>query len=250
VTQLPDWRLIVPYYDNPRMLELQRRNWDRYCGELRRSLRIIVVDDCSPEPAAPILEGCRADVEVYRLAEDIPWNMHQCRNIGAKEACSRRENLWLFMTDMDTLLTPEAAYTMMSKPLDPWKHYTVARAFAPDFLQHKTHVNTFLVQHAPFWMVNGYDVDLTPAGSGGYGGDHQFLHQLRILAAPEHRGDVMTIGFGRRSIDGAPIFPDADTQAFDRIAWQAKFEKALKAKEASGDMRSIDPIRVAYERVL
>lgn len=248
--ELPGWCLIVPYYDNPRMLERHRRNFDRYSGALGRSLRIIVVDDCSPQPAAPILEGCQADVRVYRVAEDIPWNMHQCRNIGAKEACDPSENLWLFFTDMDIMLTPEAAYTMMSKPLDPFKHYTVARAFAPDYVHHKVHINTFLVKHAPFWFINGYDIDLTPAGGGGYGGDHQFLHQLRVLTDHEHLADVVTVGYGRSSREGAPVLPDADTNSLDRAHWAAKFREALEAKETSGDFRSRDPIRVPYERVL
>lgn len=250
MNELPRWCIIVPYYDNPHMLKLQRRNFDRFRGALARSLRIIVVDDCSPRPAAPILDGCKADVRVYRVAEDIPWNMHQCRNIGAKEACDPSENRWLFFTDMDVMLTPEAAYTMMSKPLDPFKHYTVGRAFAPDFMHHKTHINTFLVKHAPFWFINGYDIDLTPAGGGGYGGDHQFLHQLQVLTEHEHLRDVMAVGYGRSSREGAPGLPDADTNSSDRDQWAAKFEKALRTKEMSGDLRSLNPIRVDYERVL
>jgi len=250
VGELPQWRMIIPYYDNPHMLERQRRNFDRYCGALRESLRIIVVDDCSPTPAEPILRGCTADLRVYRVTEDIPWNNHQCRNIGAREACGPGQDSWLFFTDMDVMLTPEAAYTMMARSLSPAKHYTVSRTFAPDFSHRKTHINTFLVRYGAFWVVNGYDVDLTPAGSGGYGGDHQFLHQLRVITDHEHLTDVVALGFGRSAIDGTPVLPDADTAAFDRIQWRAKFEKALKAKEAAGDLRSLDPIRVPYERVL
>lgn len=247
---LPYCRMIVPYFDNPGMLELQRTNWDRLEGELRHKFRIIVVDDCSPQPAAPILQKCKADVRVYRLLERIPWNMHQCRNIGAKVACLPMENMWLFFTDIDIMVTPEAAFTMLSKQLDPGKYYTVERTFAPDFSERKRHANTFLVKHAAFWQVNGYDLDLTPVGGGGYGGDNQFIRQLAAIVKHEHLSDVVTIGYGRRTREGKPVLPDADTTSLDRAEWHEKYKRALKSKKLSGDMRSINPIRTKYERVL
>lgn len=246
----PQCRLIVPYYNNPGMLELQRANWDRYEGELKNAFRVLVIDDCSDTPAAEILKGCRIKPRVYRVEERIPWNMHQCRNIGAKEACTSMENHWLFLTDVDIMLTPEAAYTMLSHELNPSKHYTVERTFAPDFTDKKTHVNTFLVKHAAFWLINGYDLDLTPVGGGGYGGDNQFMRQLRVITEHEHMADVTTIGYGRRSRDGEPVIPDADTRDLDRAEWHQKYELALRKKKALGDMRSVHPIRTKYDRVL
>lgn len=243
-------RLIVPYYDNPEMLALQRANWDRFEGELRHSCRVVVVDDCSKHPAADVLKGCKAKPHVYRLDERIPWNMHQCRNIGAKEACTGMENCWLFMTDVDIMLTPEAAFTMLSKELDSAYHYTVERTFAPNFTDRKQHVNTFLVKHSAFWMLNGYDLDLTPVGGGGYGGDNQFMRQLRVITGAKHLDDVITIGYGRRHRDGEPVIPDADTRDLDRAEWHAKYEVALRKKKATGDMRSRNPIRTKYTRVM
>lgn len=243
-------RMIVPYYNNPGMLELQKQNWDRYEGELRHSLRIIVVDDCSSQPAEPILRNCKADVRIYRLEERWPWNMHQCRNIGAKEACKERENMWLFLTDVDIMLTPEAAYTMLNRVLIRDVHYTVERTFAPDFVDRKIHPNTFLCKHNAFWQVNGYDLDLTPVGGGGYGGDNQFMRQLRAITRHVHLEDVVTIGYGRRSREGTPVLPDADTTDLDRAEWAEKYRKALDKKKYTGDFRSIKPIRTPYRRVL
>lgn len=243
-------RMIVPYYNNPGMLEVQKQNWDRYEGELRHSLRILVIDDCSDTPAEPILRNCKADVRVYRLEERWPWNMHQCRNIGAHVACKDRENLWLFFTDVDIMLTPEAAVTMLGRDLHPGAHYTVERTFAPDFVDRKIHPNTFLCKYRAFWQVNGYDLDLTPVGGGGYGGDNQFMRQLRAITHHCHMSDVMTIGYGRRSREGKPILPDADTTDLDRAEWSEKYVKALAKKKNTGDFRSINPIRTAYKRVL
>lgn len=250
MADLPLTRMIVPYYNNPGMLEVQKNNWNRYEGELRHGLRIIVVDDCSSQPALPILADCKADVRVYRLLERWPWNMHQCRNIGAKVACKDRENMWLFFTDIDIMLTPEAAITMLEKDLKDGTHYTVERTFAPDFTARKIHPNTFLCRHHAFWQLNGYDLDLTPVGGGGYGGDNQFMRQLRGITKHVHLEDVVTIGYGRRSREGSPVLPDADTTDLDRAEWAEKYKLALAKKKNTGDFRSFNPIRTAYERVL
>lgn len=241
-------RLVYPYFDNPSMLEHQVENWSRFEGELRDAIRIIVVDDHSSKPALPIIEKCKAPCHVFRLNHRIPWNNHQCRNIGAKEAGPN--NTWMFMSDIDIVLTPEMAYTMLSQPLDAKKYYTFERTFAPDCEFRKTHVNTFLVKRGAFWQVNGYDLDLTPVGGGGYGGDNQFIRQLRGVVQEEHRDDVVLIGFGRSERDGEPVIKDADTTSLDRTEWHEKYKLALAAKKKSGDMRSINPIRTSYTRML
>lgn len=247
---IPQLRLIYPFYNNPGMLELQVKNWNRYEGELRDAVRILVIDDHSDKSPVSILEKCKASVRCFRLLNRYPWNMHQCRNIGAKEACKKEENFWLFMSDIDIILTPEMAYTMMTKQLDTGRHYTMERTFYPDLTDRKTHVNTFLVKHNAFWQVNGYDLDLTPIGGGGYGGDNQFRRQLSVIAPEDHFEDVVLVGYGRRSRDGSAALPDADTTGLDRDSWHDRYVTALKKKKRTGDMRSVRPIRTAYVRTL
>lgn len=246
---IPPCRFIYPYYENPSMLEHQVENWNRYAGELRSAVRVIVVDDCSEKhPAAPIMEHCKIPFRLFRVKERLPWNMHQARNIGAYEACKASENHWLFMSDIDIVLTPEMALTMLEGDLDPKCHYTFERAF-PGTTERKTHPNTFLVKHAAFWQVNGYDLDLTGGYGGGYGGDGEFRRQLNVIAPCKHREDVVLIGYGRRQRDGAPLIPDADTTNYDRNEWQAKYRDAFNRKRKRGDMRSLNPIRARYEQV-
>lgn len=243
-------RLIYPYYNNPKMLEHQVENWSRFSGELRDAIRIIVVDDHSKVSPVPILEKCKAPVHCYRLATKWPWNMHEARNIGAKVASKPSENFWMFMSDIDIVLTPEMAYTMLTKDLNPEKFYTMERTFAPNFIDRKVHPNTFLVKYNAFWQVNGYDLDLTPIGGGGYGGDNQFMRQLRVIVQEEHMDDVVLIGYGRRERSGEPVLPDADTRDLDREEWAVRYRAALERKKKSGDMRSVSPIRTAYTRTL
>lgn len=241
-------RIIVPYFDNPGMLELQVANWNRFEGELRDAIRIIVIDDHSKKSPVPILETCKAPVLCYRMDTRWPWNQHQCRNVGAKVA--GKDNLWLFMTDVDIMLTPEMAYTMLTKELEPGRYYTMERTFYPDFEERKIHPNTFLVQRAAYWQVGGYDLDLIPVGGGGYGGDTQFTKQLATLVRKTHLDDVVLVGYGRRSREGTPAIPDADTTSLDRAEWHVRYVKALERKKKSGDMRSLKPIRTNYTRTL
>lgn len=243
-------RLIYPYYNNPGMLERQVENWSRFEGDLREAVRIIVVDDHSGTPPVDILKACKAPVRCYRLLKKWPWNMHEARNIGAKEACKEAENFWLFMSDIDIVLTPEMAYTMLTKDLDPGAFYTMERTFAPSFTERKAHPNTFLVKRNAFWAVNGYNIDLNPVGGGGYGGDNQFVRQLRGVVEQKHLDDVVLVGYGRRERGGKPIVKDADTSDYDRAEWAEKYVEKLTRLKRKGDLRSKNPIRTSYERLL
>jgi len=250
MSEITPCRFIYPYYNNPQMLKMQVENWSRFEGALRDAIRIIVIDDHSKVSPVPILEKCKAAVHCYRLATDWPWNMHEARNIGAKVASKPSENYWMFMSDIDIMITPEMAYTMLTKKLDPGRHYTFERVFAPEMKERKVHPNTFLVKHNVFWQVNGYDLDLTPIGGGGYGGDNQFMRQLGAIAPRVHMEEVVLIGYGRRERSGEPVIPDADTKDLDREFWHRKYVEALHRKKKSGDMRSLAPIRTAYTRTL
>jgi hypothetical protein len=243
-------KLIYPYYENKSMLEMQRDNWNRYAGELRKHIEIIVIDDCSStHPAERILKGMKIPTRLYRVTKRIPWNMHQCRNIGAHEACARGIDQWLFLSDIDIMLTAEMAYTLAEKKLDATKHYTFDRVFAPEFTVHKPHPNTFLVKHGLYWTINGYDLDLTPVGGGGYGGDGEFARQLRNISPVSELRDVVLVGYGRRERNGRAVLLDADTTDLDRDDWQKKYRARFDEKRKSGDMRSINPIRTPYERI-
>jgi hypothetical protein len=245
--------LIYPYFDNPAMLEHQVEVWNRYGGELGKRLQFVLVDDCSSQPAEPIFSKLKHRKILIRIKERLPWNQHQARNIGAYVANPLKDgsNPWLFLSDIDIVLTPEAAYTMLARQLDPHHHYTVERTFAPDFEVRKVHPNTFLVTKRAYWTINGYDLDLTGGYGGGYGGDGEFARQLSAICPRKHLDDVVTIGYGRRERNGQPsVIADADTQSLDRDEWQKKYRAAFDRKRRTGDMRSRDPIRVEFERIL
>ena len=234
-------RMIYPYYENPQMLERQVENWNRYAGELRGALRVILIDDGSTKyPAYDIFKDCRIPKKLYRVTEDIPWNQHGARNLGAKMACKSDENFWLYMSDMDVLLTPEMANLLFRKELDPKHYYTMERTFLPDCSRRKYHCNTFMVKHSIYWAVNGYDEDYC----GTYGGDGPFLRQINTLAPRVHLDDVLLYGVER------DVVPDANTDLPRKTGhFGDEYRRRFNYKRSTGDERSKNPIRFKWEKV-
>lgn len=228
---------IYPYYENPGMLNMQLENWARFKGELKKTVRIIVVDDGSPKhPAADIVKDFNGPLRVYRINENIPWNQHGARNLGAKMAGKG----WLFFTDMDNILTGEAACAMLAKKLNPSVHYTFERVAAPLMEKKNSHCNTFLVRREHYWHVNGYDEDYC----GTYGGDGQFLRQLEVIAPPERMKGVAVIYYPR------DVVPDASTTEWDRTGkMRQEYLRRLAEKRKTGDLRSKKPLRFTWEQV-
>jgi hypothetical protein len=235
-------KLIYPYYDNPEMLALQVENWNRIAGELRQAVRIVLVDDCSKQPALPIFKECKAPKTLLRFTEPGLWTMHEARNLGAFQ-CSK-DDPWLFMSDIDIIATPETLYTLLTSRLDSSKHYTFERAFAPDLTRRKVHCNTFLVKRSAYTRINGYDVDFCGLYGGGYGGDGEFIRQLSVVARPQHRKDIVLIGHERDTVR------DANTTQWDRDEWKVKYRAVFDAKRKTGDMRSVKPVRRPWEKLL
>lgn len=234
-------RMVYPYYENPKMLERQIENWNRYAGELRDNVRLLLIDDGSQKyPAEPIIKECKLPFHLYRITVDIPWNQHGARNLGAKKACTEAENYWLFMSDMDVLLTAETAFDLFSRDLDPGRYYTFERAFLPNLVRRKTHCNTFLVKRNTYWAVGGYDEDYC----GTYGGDGPFLRALNNLAPEKHLDDVLLFGVER------DVIPDANTDLSRKEGhFGTEYRKRFNSKRSLGDERPKNPIRFPYERV-
>jgi hypothetical protein len=240
---LNECKLIYPYYENPLMLERQVENWNRIHGELRDKIKVILVDDHSiKHPALSIFETCKAPKVLARFSEPGIWGMHEARNLGAKLA--GKDDVWMFMSDIDLVITPEMLYSLLSKKLDTSNTYTFDRVMAPGMTPHRYHCNSFLVQRQHYWFINGYDVDFTGTFGGGYGGDGTMLRQLYGVAPRVHLEDIKLIGHERNVVD------DANTTQWDREEWKKKYRAVFDAKRKTGDLRSKDPIRRKWERIL
>lgn len=234
------FKLVIPYYENPGMLVRQIAVWNLYAGALREAVQVILVDDGSPRfPAAEVIAAypCKLKLRLWRIAENIPWNQHGARNLGAKVA---GEGGWLLMTDIDHLLMPDQALCLAEKALDPARHYTFARTSLPELAPYKPHPNSFLVTRAAYWEVGGYDEDYC----GSYGGDGRFTSQLSALV-PEEALHVKLVRVPRE------VQPDASTTEWPRTGeLKDRFRSLFEAKRAAGDEKARNPLRFTWERVL
>lgn len=235
--------LIVPFYRNVAMLARQAEEWEKYPA----ALRVIVVDDGSPEPAAPIVAGSRA--EVYRIGVDIRWNRGGARNLGATVARTD----WIVHVDVDHLMPADTADRLVHfKPeAGAWYRFPRWRVGAADetrnkdkvprdatFAQIHPHIDSYLIERSLFWKVGGYDEDY----SGCLGGGTPFLKSLErrvpVLLLPE----VMPLHVYTRDVcaDASDFSLSRDTSEFSR-------RKADKARR--GDTTPQRPLRFPWERV-
>lgn len=157
--------LIVPYYENPRMLHVQLGEWDNWPEELKSKTEIIVIDDGSPiTPITDAYCNIKAKISLYRIHQDIPWNWIACRNIGAHHA----NGDWLMMTDIDHIVTGELLQYLHDMPVDPNCFYVPSRVDGPKRTPNpKPHPNSYFMSKEFFWKVGGYDENY----SGLYGTD-------------------------------------------------------------------------------
>ena len=174
------------------MLKRQISEWECY----PQSVRIIVVDDGSPEHAKPLIEAIasrqlRARIELYRIMVDVPWNREEARNLGAMQAHTQ----WIVQVDIDHLLPADSATRLVQFDADTkhWYRFTRWRKGQADETRNKDaisrnvlfgqihpHVDSYLISKRLYWLVGGYDLLF----SGCLGGGSDFLKRLEAVAKP------------------------------------------------------------------
>lgn len=238
--------LVMAYYDNPGMLEVQLQHIRELPPEIRSNLSMTVVDDGSPRwPAEDVCQGIRATnfgfydglalFQLYRMDVDIPWNQDACRNIGVKHARD-----WVLLTDMDHVV-PEATWRrLMWGDLERKRAYRFGRVSAPAMTPYKLHPNTWAMRAKVYWKAGGYDETL----AGNYGTDGDFLRRVGQVAAIEELPEVV-IRYPRE------VVPDASTTTLERKNPQQKAAIQQAFRDRALD-RSWKPqhFRFPYVRVL
>jgi hypothetical protein len=240
----------IPFYRNSFMLAEQYRIWSAYPSELKAAIEVVLVDDCSPEPA---LDVPRPDglppLRIFRALKDIPWHQHGARNLAAREALG----LWLFLTDMDHVLPAESLRALLAvlDAAKPSAVFTFFRRDAPSLTptrnergQLKPHVNTFAMRKDWFWKVGGYDEDCV-----GYGTDGYFRTRLHAAGRATHLKDIFIVRYPREVIADASSFKAGmDPRAFRNAGRrQAETRRRMARKGPRGKPTVLN---FSWERVL
>lgn len=245
---MPDLTLVVPFYDNVEMLRLQFEGWVGWAEKRKRRLKIILVDDGSPHPAIDVPRpGGLPELEFYRVLEDRPWHQHGARNLGA----DRAPEGWLLLTDMDHVLTDQAARALFKRMdhgvLDPAAIYMLDRIEADTGLptmqngKPKPHPNSFVVTRETYWRIGGYDEDFC----GVYGTDALFKERAFRIARKQH----LNVPLARYSRE---IVPDASTRTLARKEGREPGvrKRIMAEKAARGEADTIKVLQFPWKRVL
>lgn len=233
------------YYRQPAMLAEQIRTIETYPGEIAQRLKLIVVDDGSPEPARiPATLAC--EVELYRILEDKPWN-----HVGARNLCLHvAPEGWVMMVDIDHTVPSESMEALFRRELHERMYYLPGkRVKAPNDEPHHPHPDSRVITRAMYWAVGGSNEDL----SGIYGAGNEFVARLRRLrfGAGQIMQDVAlrVWNLGGEDIGGIPGAGAPLPRKGGEFHWKGK--PVLRAKMQQAYLAPPkDPLRFPWTRVL
>ncbi len=247
-------QIIMPYYNAPGMLHAHLFSWSMFPEDIRKRLKVILVDDGSQKPALDVIrshwgDDPMLDLQLYRVLVDIPWNQHGARNLGAQVA----DEGWLFMTDIDHTLPLESVRWLLDQQkVNEHYFYTVRRmtavrngngevAFEPMLNKDdmpKPHPNTYLLTKAMFWAAGGYDEDFC----GTYGGDGPFRRHLNQVSKHCLLSEPYIVRWPRE------IIPDASQPSEFREAYRPLYGPKFREKGGGAIKPPTDWVRFPWER--
>jgi hypothetical protein len=236
--------IVMAYYDNPRMLQLQLHEWRMYRDSEKAALRVVIVDDGSPtHPAKDVIldnEPVGFPIKLFRVTPNIPWNQDGARNLAMQNV----ETQWALMTDMDHMLERR----QVSKMLDFVSHNArVGTYYLParvdfDSRPNYPHANSYVFNVADFWKMGGYDEDF----AGVYGSDGNFRKCAKAVLS-----ELQTVTFNLTRWTREAI-PDASTNEWGRkdSPYHRSQHPALEAKMKGPAYKAKNPVRFEWAQEL
>ena len=169
--------LNLSYYNQTEVLRRHVLCWKSWPHALLEKFSFCIVDDASKLKAVEVLSDLdlgKLDLSIYRVQEDLKYNIAGVRNLAAEECKTE----WMLITDMDTLVSEELAHQLLplsrSKPT-AWSRlmrkgvcYKFNRRVLGDpahVKNNQLHPAVCLIRKEDYWKVGGCDEDLV----GHYG---------------------------------------------------------------------------------
>lgn len=162
--------IIHTYYNEKTLLETQIERWNVY----NQPVNIILIDDGSQKiPAIDVIKEHTLkdyiNFSLYRVTEDIGFNSHGCRNLGARLANTE----WLVFLDIDYTLQPSHLHKLQHDPLDSDTWYEMNAKFMGQGDSYMA-LNQFVITRNMFLEQGGYDESFVPY----HHGDRELLNKL------------------------------------------------------------------------
>ena len=150
----------MTYYNQDKMLKKQIENWNSYSKEIRDQVNFILVDDCSMENSTESFDfsDCDVDLDVYRVLDDVYFNVPGAVNLGANETKTE----WFIKQDMDTVIS-EKTMSEILKIVDTAPEQVIYKFFRTNGTSiskpNKITPGQFLIRKNDFWDIGAWDED-------------------------------------------------------------------------------------------
>lgn len=189
-------------YGQPLMLAEQFAAIRGYPAEVLDQLTVIVVDDHGDPPVAKrelkALAVGVADVQLYRIINNFPWNQMGARNLGMHHAKG-----WCAMLDPDMVIPASLIkkFVGCASRLQRGQVIRFALKHANGRIDTSS-PNTYLIHRDDFFRAGGYDEDYR--GNKGWS-DVQLLAILRAHFRMKMRADLWCDFYKPAQIEDAEV---------------------------------------------
>jgi hypothetical protein len=229
------------------MLRKHLDNWASYSTKAREHFTLIVIDDASPEPASDVIRDSDG-VQLYRIAVDRPWGRNLARNLSA-HVC---ETPWLIQCDLDHVLPPSSADTLLETEVSTkfWYRFHRWRVGKADETRRKDtipescewgpvkpHIDSYLITRELFVRAP-YDGRYV----GFLGGGSSFLKRMESIAPVKLLPESVCLHVHTRH-----SVPDASITTLSRDTTQ--YAKVKKEIERTGNTAPKLDLDFAWSRV-
>tara|TARA_Y100000739_G_C20608624_1_gene467159 strand:+ start:1215 stop:1913 length:699 start_codon:yes stop_codon:yes gene_type:complete len=158
----------LSFFNQDKILRRHVNGWITWPKDILKYYSFCIVDDCSINNANKVLEDMdlsNIDLSIYRVKEDLFCNIAGVRNLSAY----RCKTEWMFMLDMDTLITPNLAKSSIGLSETKSNICYKFNRKVPFNIFHKKngkeHPAVCLIRKKDYWRVGGCEEDLV----GNYG---------------------------------------------------------------------------------
>lgn len=209
--------VITHVYNSQAGIDEQVARWKSYSAHVLQQVEFIVIDDCSSPPLT--IDKELLNLRLFRVLDDIDWNMPGCRNLAAIQSQSD----WLLYFDVDNIITAEQMEMIVLAlgGLDKKTLYCFKRIY--NEVEVEPHINTYLISRSGFFAVGGYDEDF----SGHYGfEDVIFRNMWRKYVG----GDVLFTNIAFNQLNHRTNDLNRDTTRNHELAQKKLIDGLLKVK--------------------
>mgnify|MGYP000405514481 CR=1 FL=1 len=156
----PDLTIIIHVYNRQNALDEHIANWELLPPQYRNKIEIICIDDHSDTPL--FARSKNLNLRLFRVLDDIDWNMPGCKNLGAIHAKAD----WILFHDVDNFprVTDLCRIIDSIESLEKSTLYRFARSINGEMVE--SHINTLLLSKDGFFKAGMIDEDF--AGHYGY----------------------------------------------------------------------------------